>query len=205
MQDVRVCLDQNMTSDALIEAEDSDTLSLDEIIRSKVPEAVLRVHVEAPVHLLECGHNMDGAICWDEGDCVSGWIPLPDDFLRLVVFSMDDWDCAVYTAISADSPLYAMQRSRFRGIRGTPQKPVCALGIRPEGRVLEFYSCRSRDAKVSRAVYIPCPEIDADGYVDCSERCYNAIVYAAAALTLQSCGESEKASVFSNLANTFLK
>ena len=129
---------------------------------------------------------------------------LPKDFLRLVVFEMDDWEQAVYQAISTDDPEYEKQRSRFKGIRGTAQRPVCAIAIRPEGRVLEFYSCKSKNAQVSRAMYIPYPKIDEDGGVDISERCYDAVVYTAAGLTLLTCGEVEKGNAVSELAQTFL-
>lgn len=203
MQDVRICIDQNMTSDALIESADIDTLSLDEIVRSKILEAVRRVHLEAPNYLLEGGHNFGDAVYWRELE--SGWVLLPQDFLRLVVFEMDDWEQAVYQAISTDTPEYEKQRSRFKGVRGTPQKPVCAIAIRPEGLVLEFYSCKSTDAQVSRAMYIPHPKIDEDGGVDISERCYNAVVYTAAGLTLVTCGEMDKGNAVSELAKTFLK
>jgi hypothetical protein len=203
MQDVRICLDQNMMSEALIESSDIDTLSLNEIVRSKILEAVRRVHLEAPNYLLEGGHNFGDAVYWREME--SGWVLLPRDFMRLVVFEMDDWEQAVYTAISIDDPDYEKQRSRFKGIRGTSQKPVCAIAIRPEGRVLEFYSCKSTDAQVSRAMYIPYPSIDEDGGVDVSERCYNAVVYTAAGLTLMTCGEVEKANTLSDLAKTFLQ
>ena len=203
MQDVRICIDQNMTSDALIESSDIDTLSLDEIVRSKILEAVRRVHLEAPNYLLEGGHNFGDAVYWKELE--SGWVLLPQDFLRLVVFEMDDWEQAVYQAISTDTPEYEKQRSRFKGVRGTPQKPVCAIAIRPEGLVLEFYSCKSTDAQVSRAMYIPHPKIDEDGGVDISERCYNAVVYTAAGLTLVTCGEMDKGNAVSELAKTFLK
>lgn len=203
IQDVRICLDQNMMSEALIESSDIDTLSLNEIVRSKILEAVRRVHLEAPNYLLEGGHNFGDAVYWREME--SGWVLLPRDFMRLVVFEMDDWEQAVYTAISIDDPDYEKQRSRFKGIRGTSQKPVCAIAIRPEGRVLEFYSCKSTDAQVSRAMYIPYPSIDEDGGVDVSERCYNAVVYTAAGLTLMTCGEVEKANTLSGLAKTFLQ
>lgn len=203
MQDVRICLDQNMNSEALVESGDIDTLALDEIIKSKILEAIQRVYLEAPNYLLESGHNFGDAVYW--GELESGWVLLPKDFLRLVVFEMSDWEQAVYTAISTDDAEYAKQRSRFKGIRGTAQKPICALAIRPEGKVLEFYSCKSTDATVSRAVYLPYPEIDEDGGVDVSERCYNAVVYTAAGLTLMTCGEVDKASTFSDLAKTFLQ
>ena len=203
MHDVRICLDQNMTSDALIESGDIDTLALDEIIKSKILEAVQRVHMDAPNYLLEGGHNFGDAVYWRELE--SGWVLLPPDFMRLVVFEMDDWEQAVYQAISTDDPEYEKQRSRFKGIRGTAQRPVCAIAIRPEGRVLEFYSCKSEDAQVSRAMYIPYPKIDEDNGVDICERCYNAVVYTAAGLTLLTCGEVEKGNAVSELAQTFLK
>lgn len=202
MQDVRICIDENMQSDALIESSDIDTLALDEIIKSKILEAIQRVHRDAPNYLLEGGHNFGDAVYWRELE--SGWVLLPNDFLRLVVFEMDDWDQAVYQAISTDDPEYEKQHSRFKGIRGTAQRPVCAIAIRPEGRVLEFYSCKSTDAKVSRAIYIPYPKIDEDGGVDISERCYNAVIYTAAGLTLLTCGETEKGNSVSELAQTFL-
>ena len=203
MQDVRICIDQNMTSDALLETGDIDTLSLDDIIRSKILEAVQRVHMDAPNYLLEGGHNFGDAVYWRELE--SGWVLLPPDFMRLVVFEMDDWEQAVYQAISTDDPEYEKQRSRFKGIRGTAQRPVCAIAIRPEGRVLEFYSCKSEDAQVSRAMYIPYPNIDEDGGVDICERCYDAVVYTAAGLTLLTCGDVEKGNAVSELAQTFLK
>ncbi|MGM9836050.1 MAG: hypothetical protein ACI30L_04800 [Muribaculaceae bacterium] len=202
MQDVRICLDLNMESDALIESGDIDTLALDEIIKSKILEAIQRVHRDAPNYLLEGGHNFGDAVYWQELE--SGWVLLPKDFLRLVVFEMDDWEQAVYQAISTDDPEYEKQHSRFKGIRGTAQRPVCSIGIRPEGRVLEFYSCKSTDAKVRRAIYMPYPKIDEDGGVDISERCYNAVIYTAAALTLLTCGETEKGNSVSELAQTFL-
>lgn len=203
MQDVRICIDQNMTSDALLDTGDIDTLSLDEIIRSKILEAIQRVHLSAPSHLLEGGHNFGDAVYW--GTLESGWLLLPDDFMRLVVFEMNDWDQAVYQAISTDDAEYEKQRSRFKGLRGTSQRPVCALAVRPEGRVLEFYSCKSEEAQVSRAIYIPYPTIDDDGGVDVSERCYNAVVYTAAGLTLITCGEVDKGNTLSEMAQTFLK
>lgn len=203
VEDVRICIDQNMQSDALVESGDIDTLALDEIIKSKILEAIQRVHLEAPNYLLESGHNFGDAVYWREME--SGWVLLPQDFLRLVVFEMDDWEQAVYQAISTDDPEYEKQRSRIKGIRGTSQKPVCAIALRPEGRVLEFYSCKSKNAQVSRAIYIPYPVIDDDGGVDVSERCYKAVVYTAAELTLITCGEASQATAFSELAKTFLQ
>ena len=42
-RDVRIAIDENKTSDQLISDEDIDTLSLNDIIRSKIVAAVRRV------------------------------------------------------------------------------------------------------------------------------------------------------------------
>ncbi len=202
MRDVRVCLDQNMTSEPLLQTDDINTLALDDIVRSKILEAVVRVHTNAPTYLLEQGHNFGDAIYW--GDLESGWVLLPQDFMRLIVFEMSDWEKAVFTAISTTDPEYALQRQRIKALRGTAQKPVCAITIRPEGRALEFYSCKSEKAYVSRATYLPYPHIDEDDGIDICERCYTAVVYTVAALVLTTYGEADKAAALNELAKTIL-
>lgn len=203
MRDVRVCLDQNMTSEQLLTTEDVDTLALDDIVRSKIPEAVIRVHSGAPVYQLEAGHNFGDAVYW--GDQASGWVLLPEDFMRLIVFEMSDWEQAVFTAIGTDDPEYRLQRQRVKALRGVPQRPVCAIATRPEGRVLEFYSCKDESAYVRRAQYLPYPKIDADGGIDICERCHTAVVYAAASLVSLTLGESEKASALSEISQSAMQ
>lgn len=201
-KDVRIAIDQNMVSDSLAAIGDVDTLSIDEIIKSKICEAVKRIHSEAPAHLLDSGHNFGEEVYW-QGDN-SGWVLLPEDFMRFVVFQMDDWDRAVFNPINTDDPEYALQSSRFKGIRGTAQRPVCAISLRPEGRVLEFYSCKSEEATVSRAVYLPYPKIDKYGAIDICERCYDAVVYTIAALVLTTFGDAEKSAALNELAKSVL-
>lgn len=201
-KDVRIALDQNTTSDALREIGDVDTLSLNDIIKSKVVEAVKRIHSSAPPYLLDGGHNFGDEVYWQKYEC--GWVLLPEDFMRFVVFQMSDWERAVFYPISVDEPEYKKQSSRFKGIRGTTQRPVCAISIRPEGRVLEFYSCKSEDATVSRAVYLPYPQIDKYGAIEICQRCYDAVVYTIAALVLTTFGDVEKSSALNELAKSVL-
>lgn len=203
MRDVRVCLDQNMSSDQLLQTDDVDTLALDEIIRSKILEAVIRIHSIAPTYLLEQGHNFGDAVYWS--DLESGWVLLPQDFMRLIAFEMSDWERAVFQAISTADPAYALQRQRVKALRGTAQKPVCVITTRPEGRALEFYSCKSQDAYVRRAQYLPYPQIDNDEGIDICERCYTAVKYAAASLVLLTLGENDKASALSEISNSALQ
>ena len=202
-REVRIAIDQNMTSEQLIATEDIETLSLEEIIRSKIVEAVRRVETSAPVHFLEEGHDFGDAVYW--ADLESGWVLLPDDFMRLIAFRMSDWERTVYAAISVDDPLYAKQSSRYKGIRGNTQKPVCAIVNRAEGKALQFYSCNSEEAYVSRASYLPYPHIDEDDGIDISEKCFTAVIYTVAALVLTTYGEAEKASALTELAKSILQ
>lgn len=93
-----------MNSDTLKIIGDVDTLALDDIIASKILEAVKRVHSSAPSYLLDGGHNFGDAIYWKEHE--SGWILLPEDFMRFVVFQMNDWERAVFNPINTDDPEY---------------------------------------------------------------------------------------------------
>ena len=209
VHDVKVCMDHDEVSvdfdvsplsDGLVEKH---TVTMDDIIRQKLAQAIDRVHAAAPYHLLETGHNFGDAVYW--GDMESGWVLLPADFHRMVVFEMSDWACPVYEVIMPADPRYHLQHSRYKGVRGTADHPVCVLGMRPEGRVLEFYSCRTKEAQVNRAVYIPLAKEDDSGGYDLSPLCYDAIVYTTAALTLLTIGESERGNAMMALAKTFLQ
>ncbi len=202
IKDTRIALDQNMTSERLVDISDIDTLSLNDIIKSKVVEAVTRVHSQAPIYLLDSGNNFGDAIYWKELN--SGWVLLPDDFMRLIVFRMSDWERDVYHAIAEDDPEYEKQSSRFKGIRGTPQKPVCAIVVRPEGRVLEFYSCKNHEALVSKAVYLPYPYIDDNNGINICKKCYTSVIYTISSLVLSAYGDSQKSEAFAELSKTSL-
>ena len=202
VRDVRIAIDENARSASLIVEGDLDTLTLDEIIKSKIADSVKRVEMNAPVHLLDSGLNFgDDGVYWNAN--LSGWIILPDDFMRMLVFRMSDWQRSVYDTIDAGDELYALQSSPFKGIRGNPDKPVCAITLRPEGKVLEFYSCNSKEATVQQAVYLSVPRIEDAGIHIC-EKCYSAVVYYVAALTEQTVGNADAAKLFLELSNNLL-
>lgn len=198
---VRVILDENAVSKQLLDERDIDTLTLDEIVLSKIADAARITERSAPVNLLDSGNNFGDAILW--GDQSSGSTILPEDFFRLIAFKMSDWSRAVYQAITDRDPRYPLQASKWKGIRGTPEKPVCAIVMRPEGKVLEFYSCKDDTATVDEAVYLPYPKIENDGIRIC-ERCYPAVLYEAAGLSSQSSGEADKAEAFFNTVKELL-
>ncbi len=198
MREVRIAIDENKMSEQLIDDEDIDTLSLDEIIRSKIVEAVRRVEIAAPVHLLEGGVPFGDAVYWRSKG--SGWILLPEDFMRLLVFKMSDWERPVYEPITAADPQYQLQFSRYKGLRGNPQKPVVAIVTRAEGRALELFSCKDTNATVEQAVYLPLPKVDRDGGINIPGRCYRSVVYETASLVLATIGQNEQCAVMTELS-----
>lgn len=184
---VRVAIDMNKGDEPLFVEGDTDTLTLDEIIMAKLADAVRLVETEAPATMLESGHDFgDNIFIGEDG---KGFVILPGDFMRLVAFRMSDWKRTVFEAISENDPQYALQSSKWKGICGNPEKPVCAIVRRSEGKVLEFYSCADNTATVTQATYVPIPKIDMDGGIDVAENCYRAAVYRAASLALASVGD----------------
>lgn len=184
---VRVAIDMNKGDEPLIMEGDTDTLTLDEIIMSKLADAVRLVEMEAPATMLESGHDFgDNIFIGEDG---KGFVILPEDFMRLISFRMSDWKRTVFEAISENDSQYALQSSKWKGICGNPEKPVCAIVRRSEGKVLEFYSCNDNTAIVTQATYVPIPRIDIDGGIDVAENCYRAAIYRAASLALASVGD----------------
>ncbi|MDO4929637.1 MAG: hypothetical protein Q4E59_00730 [Bacteroidales bacterium] len=202
-REVRVAIDQNMLSTALAGIGDPDTLAMNDIIKQKLPIAARIVESSASFHLLDSGRAFGDSIRWHSyAGLGSGEILLPDDFLRLVCFQMSDWDRAVTTVVREDSELYAMQQSRYPGVRGNPQDPVVAITSQPAGLVLEFYSCTAgSDVFVRRARYIPIPRV-VDGNIELCEKLVPAIVNYAGYLTVLTYGESgENSTIAANLLN----
>ena len=174
-KDIRIVLDQNMTSEQLFESGDIDTLSLEEIIESKIVDAARLVETNAPLYLIDGGKQFNGSIDWDSAHGYgSGRILLPDDFMRLVSFMMSDWDYPVSAALTEDDPEYAMQRSRYPGIKGNPQRPIVAM-----------------------------PEIK-DDMIDLCVKLRRSIVYRAASLVATAIGQADLAAALLNTCNELM-
>ena len=201
LRDVRIAMDNNDIDASLLADKDTDTLQLDDIIRSVIVDAVKTIEIGAPAQFVDSGHNFGDQIYWMNNG--SGQVLLPLDFMRLVVFKMSDWERPVYTAITETDAQYLLQSSRFKGVRGNAQKPVCAIVKKPEGNVLEFYACNDESAMVTQAVYLPMPRIDGEDCIEISERCYKSVVYQATAFALSLLNDS-RTSTFVELAKSAL-
>ena len=205
-REVRIVLDNNMTSTVLTGLQDVDTLSIDDLIESKISDAARLIESDAPSYLLDSGEPFSDTIGWKEAIGIgSGWIRLPDDFLRLVSFQMSDWSRPTSKVITDDDPEYAMQSSRYPGIRGCPQKPIVAIVQWPVGLVLEFYSCtQGTNVYVKKARYIPMPKIEDENIVLC-EKLKPAIIYYTAYMVAASLQSKDLAESMLNQSKELMK
>ncbi len=124
--EIRVVLDQNMSSTALTGLGDVDTLSLDELIGSKIVDAAECVVRNAPVELLSdaCVSVTPSSITI--GSDLKILVALPSDFLRLVRLKASSWPYALYSLLPESSPLYKQVHSSY-GVRGTKDRPLAFL------------------------------------------------------------------------------
>jgi hypothetical protein len=197
IEQVKITIDENVSSEPLVGINDIDTLALDEIIESKVEDGARLVTENAAHWLLDEGEPLTGDITWEgQPGKGAGYIDLPADFLRLLTFQMTDWSRPATEVITEDSPLYALQSSRYGGIRGNTQKPVVAITHNSDnGMRLEFYSCTGGiTAVVKRARYIKVPSINTTtNKIHISDKLYRAVVYRIASLTALEVGAGDLA------------
>jgi hypothetical protein len=208
--EVRITIDENSVQSEYL-ASDSDNLELDELIRSKLPDAIRAIHEIAPNRLIEGVPYLIDESDQHKNTDGTGHVKVPDDFLRLVLFDMRSWRMPVYAAINDNSDEYAMQKNVFT--RGSASKPVCALTQDIEGnRILEYYSAglindgtqNLRDHRIRQMVYLPMPSINND-MVQISSSLRAPIVNYCAGLVMVSRGDPQHAEAFFNIAKSFFE
>lgn len=202
VKDVRVAIDQNSQQTDLARWGDVDTLTLSDIIRSKIEDAAKFIESNAPTNLLE-GLTSDEKVTHTKlNDSDTNYVvtaKCPTDYMRLLLFSVDDWAHPVSEAIDASSPLYAFQRMKVEAVRGNPEAPVVAIVQHHEdGLVLEGYSTAKNSSTV-KVIYVPQPGISG-GKISLPSKLYRAIVYATAYLTSVAYGDQSKAAMLLSVA-----
>lgn len=128
-----------------------NTKSIDIVAGEVLDEAARDVLLKAPA-----GH-LRGTICLNPpvgDDDGTGYVDLPDDFIRLLEFKMSDWQRPVTMVCEEGSSVALKQYNRY--MRGGIAKPVCVLGHEKNSRALRYYSSGEHD--VDRFVYVAdCP------------------------------------------------
>lgn len=162
VEEVRITIDENREEYSYFH-NSSDNMELNEIIRTKLLDAIRFILESCPVSLLspiaitlpENGHIKN-----DDG---TGAIILPEDFLRLVSFQLSTWNRAVVNVAEEGSNTYLIQRNRYT--RGTPIKPICVFSHNDKGkRTMEYFTAgKDHEGNVNHsirgALYIPTPSI----------------------------------------------
>lgn len=203
VREARIAIDRNANSTPLASLGDVDTLTVDEIIRSKVEDAARLVEENAAHELLDAGKPFAASVTWENN--VAGYgagrVMLPDDFMRLVTFRMSDWYRPVTEAITEEHPIYSMQSSRYAGVRGNPQRPVVAIVHGTAGKELEFYACSAGPGvRVDKARYLPLPKV-VDGEIDLCPKLQRAVVYRMASMACAIVGASDLAAMLLGTSN----
>lgn len=208
IKDVRVAIDENAAITPVAGADgtalDTDTLEMEDIIRSKITDAVNAVRKAAPLPLLELTRKASGTdwpVTWTDEDKGIGEVAVPDDYLKLAMFKMSDWAHAVTTPVQADSALYHQQFSGWKGVRGNPSRPDIAIVTdMTTGRsVIQFFSCDSTAATAELTYVKRCDGADGGGY-DIEAAIYRAVVMKTAALVAATYGSGDLTSLLNTLA-----
>lgn len=202
---VRAAIDENEDNSEVLATEQSN-IDLTAIIRHKILDAVRWVHLKAPQKYLDGTSfrttppvkNADG----------SGYVPLPQDYMRFVIFRMVGWRRAVVMPLEESDSNYSAQKNLYT--RGNIYRPVCVVSTSASGaKIVEYYSLPADQSVhvIDVAQYIPLPAFTGDGdteTVDICQQVIPAAVYMCAALTLTAFN-SAQSNVMMNLATTMLE
>lgn len=204
--DVKVCLDEIGINDAEF-LLDGDNRDMNEIIESKIPDAIRYVYLNAGTLFVKPKINNAYFDVDNKGVAIK---ELPNDFLRFSFAQLDDWSFAATEVILNTDKEYAALKNPIT--TGYPDNPKAAIVNKAEGqydkRFLELYSSKKTSENVSGMYgYIAAPSLTtqdgASGYV-IEDNVYRAVVYQAAGLTLQAFKDAHADSMF-NIALTMMK
>ena len=206
IRQVRIVLDQNEDNGVLSGAfEDTDQLQTDDIIEQCLQYAIDRVLDMAPLWMIpELISRMESDVTARSYGKYGKKCEAPEDMYRPVSMLCTDWEQQVYEFTDKLSPVYAMQKSEFGGIRGNIYDPVVALVTDPianDGKLyFEIYDTGEQNAYIS---YVKKLEVDDD--MEIPSLILQAIVYTTANLYYVTLGNSNMAEMMAAEAKEALK
>ena len=146
------------------ETEESPFPCIEDRVRILAPGILRDILTEAPLSLIEGFKPLTGSPVINSSGMVE--LPLPDDFLRLVSVRMSDWKTSVTELLTTGSKDWSLQTSRWRGIRGNPERPVAFIDYNTSGkRVLKCFSS-GNEATLSTGLYVAMPKFDSGGNME---------------------------------------
>lgn len=196
-RDIRIALDQNMSSTALATLGDVDTLSLDDIIESKIEDAAEAVLLKAPLLLIgDVSTSITGTITRNtRGNRIVAKQALQAEFLRLVSYKLPSWSYAVHDVLPSSSPLYLQVQSPY-GVCGTTDRPLIFIvpGASAGQKSLEIYSPVNTTENPDISLCVTKPAISSGNIALASMLVRPTVYYAAylVALTIQDKDAAER-------------
>lgn len=203
VKEVRVVLDHNMEDTKLKEFGDTNTLTLDEIIESKLIDAANVIGENAPYYMVDNATNWkDESTLIDFSNKKIGSdiyivsISLPSDYLRLVSIKMSDWVHDVKVETDSNSLDYELLFNEFSGVVGTPNNP--RITVSNENKKVYLY-CSEQGSTLEHFYYLP--KIQESGEnMNISTLLKRAIVYYAASLTAATYSDYNAMNVLQGIA-----
>lgn len=113
-----------------------------------------------PVHLIKSHiESFASSPAYPYADNATGYVPLPGNFLRLVIFRMEKWKQPVVHPIYSESPEYQLQFNRY--LRGSIDRPVVAIRTQSsKGQILEYYSTVNNNHVIAEALCVGMTDIE---------------------------------------------
>jgi hypothetical protein len=168
-----------------LETEPNISDPLDLYINGLLDESATNLLQVAPKHL--CPVSQSENVATANTDEKTGYVKVPDDYLRLYSFKMTEWEREVNDPITTDDPKYKMQSSLY--VRGGVAKPILVITHKYISdaiyRIFEYYSVNSAHT-IERFLYIP--ETAAE---DLDDKLYPALTWICAGKILQNIKEIE--------------
>lgn len=169
---------------------EKDSEALDTVIRSKILDALAFVNGNADRELLSPDMVLTEGLTVD-GD-MTGYVSLPDDFLRLVYARLSSWVVAVDEPVLWTDRQYMMLHDRYA--TGSWERPVVALSRKGSRKVLELYKAKSGEDTLDAAI-MTVPKITDDA-VEISDLLGVALIYYITGLTLLTLKDAHADAMF---------
>lgn len=208
---VRLTLDEVLSNESE-NFEGEDDTQLDNVISSKVVEALRFVHGNAESSLLESGEYTDSfesltAVARGEKSFTPVRLYLGGAFLRLVKVECGEWSRSVTSHLSFDDVEYSMQKNYLT--IATPERPLVFLGRHldligedEQGYCVELYSVRNPQDAYYRVGYLNEPELSNDKLKVC-DKLVDAFIYYLSGLVLLVLNDAHADDCF-NMSNVLM-
>ena len=163
---------------------------LDLLINAHADESTKDVCLSAPISVLFPTLAVAAGVA--NTDAKTGYVVLPDNFLRLSSFKMTDWLTDIDSPITPKDPKYKKQSNPY--LRGGISKPVAVLTWKSVAtvmkRVLEYYSVDAAHT-VEKLLYIP--ETTAEDFIAVNPNLMDSLAWMIASKVLQITGMTDAA------------